>query len=259
MTCLHNHDQILELLRKIFLKGFQIYQNYLCALKEVFLLINFQTYYTNSKTNIWDERVCSSETNHSIESRQSSPHCMAERGLSGFNLQANKSRTDLKIWTAPVDPNPCSLVHCTHSIRIRRKQGEGMALGDQRIVTLVQRWHRYYPKFPELYSRHINSLIITALKYLTELVYVINCHFVFNKRILIDFPFFQTFLPFRSIIFYLETLFHFSWSKFFFQTFLPFWSIIFYLETLFYFSWSKFFLSEISWFQEISWKVASLH
>ena len=32
MTCLHNHDQILECLRKIFLKGFQIYQNYLCAL-----------------------------------------------------------------------------------------------------------------------------------------------------------------------------------------------------------------------------------
>ena len=32
MTCLHNHNQILEFLRKIFLKGFQIYQNYLCAL-----------------------------------------------------------------------------------------------------------------------------------------------------------------------------------------------------------------------------------
>ena len=32
MTCLPNHDQILEFLRKIFLKGFQIYQNYLCAL-----------------------------------------------------------------------------------------------------------------------------------------------------------------------------------------------------------------------------------
>ena len=31
MTCLHNHDQILEFLRKIFLKGFQIDQNYLCA------------------------------------------------------------------------------------------------------------------------------------------------------------------------------------------------------------------------------------
>ena len=35
MTCLHNHDQILEFLRKIFLKGFQIYQNYLCALSWV--------------------------------------------------------------------------------------------------------------------------------------------------------------------------------------------------------------------------------
>ena len=35
MTCLHNHDQILEFLRKIFLKGFQIYQNYLCALTKL--------------------------------------------------------------------------------------------------------------------------------------------------------------------------------------------------------------------------------
>ena len=34
MTCLHNHDQILEFLRKIFLKDFQIYQNYLCALRK---------------------------------------------------------------------------------------------------------------------------------------------------------------------------------------------------------------------------------
>ena len=33
MTCHHNHDQILEFLRKIFFKGFQIYQNYLCALR----------------------------------------------------------------------------------------------------------------------------------------------------------------------------------------------------------------------------------
>ena len=31
-----------------------------------------------------------------------------------------------------------------------------------------QRWHRYYPKFPEFCSRCITSLIITALKYLTE-------------------------------------------------------------------------------------------
>ena len=35
MTCLHNHDQILEFLGKIFLKGFQIYQNYLCALMHI--------------------------------------------------------------------------------------------------------------------------------------------------------------------------------------------------------------------------------
>ena len=39
MTCLHNHDQILEFLRKIFLKGFQIYQNYLCALSVMFVTL----------------------------------------------------------------------------------------------------------------------------------------------------------------------------------------------------------------------------
>ena len=43
MTCLHNHDQILEFLRKIFLKGFQIYQNYLCALT----YLNMLLYYKN--------------------------------------------------------------------------------------------------------------------------------------------------------------------------------------------------------------------
>ena len=38
MTFLHNHDQILEFLRKIFLKSFQIYQNYLCALNLSYVL-----------------------------------------------------------------------------------------------------------------------------------------------------------------------------------------------------------------------------
>ena len=55
---------------------------------------------------------------------------------------------------------------------------------------------------------------------------------VFNKGILIHFPVFQTFSPFLINYLYLQTLFHFSWSS--------------------------FFLSQISWFQEISWKVASL-
>ena len=44
MTCLHNHDQILEFLRKIFLKGFQIYQNYLCALSACFKFVMMVTY-----------------------------------------------------------------------------------------------------------------------------------------------------------------------------------------------------------------------
>ena len=38
---------------------------------------------------------------------------------------------------------------------------------------------------------------------------------VFNKGILIHFPFFQTFSPFLINYFHLETLFHFSWSSFF--------------------------------------------
>ena len=38
---------------------------------------------------------------------------------------------------------------------------------------------------------------------------------MFDKGILIHFPFFQTFSPFLINYFYLETLFHFSWSFFF--------------------------------------------
>ena len=45
MSCLHNHDQLLEFLRKIFLKGFQIYQNYLCALRFIFLFLLCTFYY----------------------------------------------------------------------------------------------------------------------------------------------------------------------------------------------------------------------
>ena len=36
------------------------------------------------------------------------------------------------------------------------------------LVSLSQRCHRYYLKFPELYSRRINLLKITALKYMTK-------------------------------------------------------------------------------------------
>ena len=56
MTCLHNHDQILEFLRKIFLKDFQIYQNYLCALtfikqSDIFFSYNKSTDLNNA-TNV---------------------------------------------------------------------------------------------------------------------------------------------------------------------------------------------------------------
>ena len=101
------------------------------------------------------------------------------------------------------------------------------------VYTLYQRCHRYYPKFPELYSRRINSLINNCTKIPDwTLKYGIIAILMFNKGILIHFPFFQTFSPFLINYFYLDTLFHFSWSS--------------------------FFLSQISWFQEISWKVASL-
>ena len=36
------------------------------------------------------------------------------------------------------------------------------------IKYIKQRCDRYYLKFPELYSRRINLLKITALKYMTE-------------------------------------------------------------------------------------------
>ena len=35
MTCIHNPDEILKFQWKMFLKGFQIHRNYLCALKKV--------------------------------------------------------------------------------------------------------------------------------------------------------------------------------------------------------------------------------
>ena len=59
MTCLHNHDQILEFLWKIFLKGFQIYQNYLCALiniePSVFVTDSFNTALQHDVNHLWGE------------------------------------------------------------------------------------------------------------------------------------------------------------------------------------------------------------
>ena len=47
--------------------------------------------------------------------------------------------------------------------------------------------------------------------------YGINCLLISNENFefLIHFPFFQTFPPFLINYFYLETLYHFSWSSFF--------------------------------------------
>ena len=62
-------------------------------------------------------------------------------------------------------------IHSNENIR------EIAKLGRREFPHLVQNrenictrklWRIQYPKFPEFYSRRINFLIITALKYLTE-------------------------------------------------------------------------------------------
>ena len=66
MTCLHNHDQILEFLQKIILKGFQIYQNYLCALIDMYTWFilhvkapNEWTFPNNSSSSFYlEQTVC---------------------------------------------------------------------------------------------------------------------------------------------------------------------------------------------------------
>ena len=47
-------------------------------------------YNTTLNTNIRDERVCNTETSGTpLTPEHSSPHCVAEWGVSGFNGQAN--------------------------------------------------------------------------------------------------------------------------------------------------------------------------
>ena len=41
MTCIHDLDEILKFQRDMFLKGFQIYQNYLCALTSEYVQDDF--------------------------------------------------------------------------------------------------------------------------------------------------------------------------------------------------------------------------
>ena len=86
MTCLHNHDQILEFLRKIFLKGFQIYQNYLCALKP----------------HIRDKWVCGTETNM-VQRRCPISFCYAILLNADWVGPMGKRTMYLKIWTVASD------------------------------------------------------------------------------------------------------------------------------------------------------------
>ena len=65
------------------------------------------------KTNIRDERVCSMETSGTaLTPEHSSRHCRAERGVRGFNGQANG------LWTVTVD-------YCLISIFLHRDQCRG--------------------------------------------------------------------------------------------------------------------------------------
>ena len=86
------------------------------------------------KTNICDERVCSTETSDTaLTPEHSSPHCVAEWGVSGFNGQAN----GFEKWNCGC--GPWSMFACPlhpphpHSV----KQGKGTVFGDQRAVELV--------------------------------------------------------------------------------------------------------------------------
>ena len=85
MTCLHNHDQILEYQGKIFFEGFQNYQNYLCAL----ILNKIQPWqklsgkYCKCQLNTKCDRYWSYDANHRL--------CIKWVGLSKYLY-------DLQFW-----------------------------------------------------------------------------------------------------------------------------------------------------------------
>ena len=109
------------------------------------------------------------------------------------------------------------------------------------------------------------SWTLQSLHYLTDndctkipdwtLKYGINCHFGFHEGIFfINFPFFQTFSPLYDQLYLSKDT-----VSFFLKFFLSIWNFlksgILSRDTVSFF---LKFLFEISWFQEISWKVAPL-
>ena len=86
------------------------------------------------KTNISDERVYSTETSGTaLTHEHSSPHCVAEWGVNGFNGQGNGFE-NLNCRHVPWSLFACPL-HLPHPHSV--EQGRGTAFGDQRIVALV--------------------------------------------------------------------------------------------------------------------------
>ena len=84
--------------------------------------------------NIRDEQVCSMETSGTaLTPKHSSPHCVAEWGVSRFNGQAI-SFTNLKCCHGHWSLFACPL-HPPHPYSA--KQGMLTSFGDQRIVALV--------------------------------------------------------------------------------------------------------------------------
>ena len=86
------------------------------------------------KTNVRDEQVCSMKTSSTtLTPKHSSPHCVAEWGVSGFNGRANGfenlncRRGPRTLFTCPLHPP------YPHSA----KRGKGTVFRDQRIVALV--------------------------------------------------------------------------------------------------------------------------
>ena len=86
------------------------------------------------KTNIRVERVCSAETSGTVLTpKHSSPHCVAEWGVSGFHGQANGFEI-LNCRRGPRSPFACPL-HPPHLLSA--KHGKGTAFGNYRIVALL--------------------------------------------------------------------------------------------------------------------------
>ena len=74
------------------------------------------------------ESVANTETSGTaLTPEHSSPNCVTKWGVSGFNGQANKIEN---FELSPMDPGPCSRVHCTHPIRgiSASKQGKGTGI-----------------------------------------------------------------------------------------------------------------------------------